>query len=53
MGSLLVLIMTRLVTGNLNRMEDGYLLGNTLAVISNFKLHVRNLDEVRQEGGGS
>jgi hypothetical protein len=51
MGSLLVLIMTRLVTGNLNRMEDGYLLGNTLAVIINVKVHVRNLDEVRERGG--
>ncbi|GMH52267.1 hypothetical protein TrRE_jg10176, partial [Triparma retinervis] len=44
-GGLLVLVAARLVTMNLNRMNDGYLLGNTLAVVSNVRHHVRNLEE--------
>ena len=43
LGSLLVLVMVRMVTVNLNRMRDEYLLGNTLAVIMNIQGHVREL----------
>lgn len=43
MGSLIVLILLRLITSNLNRLHDEYLLSNTLAVLLNLKPHVRDM----------